>query len=110
MVSSHGDDRPSWLPGPCPAWCTRAHREDDPTEDRIHQDDGAVLPVVLGRVDPALLRYAPHAADLVVRRVRDLPPGSPTWVVITESEAVERTLVLTEESADRLRGALPRDA
>lgn len=78
-------------------------------EDRFHQDDGTALPVVLGRLDPARLRYVPHAADLVVRRVRDLPAGAPTWVVIAESEAARRALVLTHESAGRLGSVLPRD-
>ncbi|GAB2460184.1 hypothetical protein GCM10027062_44760 [Nocardioides hungaricus] len=113
MVDDHGQDEPaqsggaSWLPAPCPAWCTRTHGEDDHPEDRVHQGDGTVLPVVFGRIDPWRLRYVPDAGDLVVRLVRDLPASSPTWVVLADSERGERALVLTRESAGLLRAALP---
>jgi hypothetical protein len=29
-------DRPFWLPGPCPAWCTAKHDDGDDPDDRLH--------------------------------------------------------------------------
>lgn len=110
MGSRHGQHdparAPSWLTAPCPPWCTRSHHEQDHPEDRRHQDDGTVVPVVLGRVEPGRLGYLAQAGEVVVQRVRELPPGAPTWWVIAESERARAPLVLSEESAARLRSAL----
>lgn len=110
MGSRHGhqrrSDAPSWLTSPCPPWCTRAHHEDDHPEDRRHQDDGVVVPALLGRVEPRQLAYVAHAGELVVQRVRDLPASAPTWLIITESESAGGALVLSRESVGRLRAAL----
>jgi hypothetical protein len=102
--------RPSWLPGPCPTWCTRRHREQDRPEDRLHQDDGVVLAAVVGRLDETTLRPVPHPAELVVRLVREAAEQAPTWVVVAETEEAGLTLLLTRDSAVALRAALPAAA
>ena len=99
--------RPSWLTSPCPSWCTRPHREHDHPEDRRHQADGVVIPAVLGRVDPGGLSLGAQPGEIVVQRVRDLPASAPTWWVVAESELARTPLVLSHESAARLRSALP---
>lgn len=103
------EEAAGWPPSRCPSWCTRTHREHDHPEDRVHQDDGVVVPVVLGRLDPARLRYVADPAELVVRRVREPPEGATAWVVVAETERAGPSLVLSDESARRLRSALPRD-
>ena len=104
------EDAPTWLPAPCPAWCTRTHGQHDHPEDRVHRDEGVVVPAVVGRLEPVRLRYLAEPAELVVQRVRELPEAAPTWVVIAEAEGAGTTLVLSDESARRLRSALPDDA
>lgn len=65
-----------------------------------------MVPALLGRVEPRQLTYVAHAGELVVQRVRDLPASAPTWLTISESESAGAALVLSRESAARLRAAL----
>jgi hypothetical protein len=84
------------------------HREDDHPEDRIHQDDGVVIAAVIGDAHPTTLAVTGRPTELVVQRYRPIPQRSPTWLRIEEPEG-SRTplLLLTDETADRLRRALP---
>ena len=106
----HEPSQPSWLHEPCPAWCTREHREDDHPEDRVHQDDGVVIAAVLGDAHPTTLAVSGRPTELVVQRYRPIPRRTPTWLRIEEPEGGSRTpLLLTDETAVRLRRALPEE-
>jgi len=91
--------RPSWLTEPCPPWCTREHHEDDHPEDRIHQDDGVVIPVVLAEIDSATMRPTPRAVELVIRKVGPIADDRSTWISIQETEGPDNYLLLSEQSA-----------
>jgi hypothetical protein len=97
--------QPSWQTTRCPSWCTRVHHEDDHPEDRIHQDDGIVIPALLADVDPVDLRKVPRATELVVQRTQALDDPQ-VWVFIGEPESARR-LVIGAETAPRLRAGLP---
>lgn len=101
--------RPSWLLAPCPPWCTREHLEDDHPEDRTHEDDGVVITAVVGDIDPDTLRPSSRPVELVVRRFRSTSEEHPDWVAILDTEDTRTRLVLTEQSAARLRRALTRE-
>jgi hypothetical protein len=103
------EDAPTWLPAPCPSWCTGTHGRHDHPEDRLHRGEGLVVPAVVGRLETTRLRYRAEATELVVQRVRELPEDAPTWVVITESEGAGSALVLSAESARRLGSVLTGD-
>lgn len=98
--------RPSWLVGRCPPWCTRRHAEQDHPEDRLHQDDGVVVPVVVADPDPRKLRQVERASEIVLRRFREVDPTAVTWVAIREAEGVGVALTVSEESASRLGDVL----
>jgi hypothetical protein len=101
-----GRARPSWQRAPCPAWCTRVHLEDDHPEDRLHQDDGVVIPAILADVDPVDLRKVPFATELVVQRSQTMVGDLQVWVLIGEAET-SRRLTLSLETIPRLRASLP---
>lgn len=44
---------PSWLHESGPRWCVRTHAEDDHEEDRFHQSEPALVPLVASRADSA---------------------------------------------------------
>ncbi|MFT4286364.1 DUF6907 domain-containing protein [Nocardioides sp.] len=97
----HDPDSPSWLTEACPAWCAREHREADHPEDRYHQSEPAIVPVIasLAPLVPVPASFEP--ADLVVRRCRYVADAV-EWLAVETLEAAHLRLVLTLESARRL--------
>ncbi|SDC00650.1 DUF6907 domain-containing protein [Nocardioides lianchengensis] len=98
---------PSWLAEHCPPWCVREHHEGDHVEDRYHQDEPGIYPVVGGTADTVPITSSLEAVELVVRRGRHVGE-SVTWVAV---EAIDRTgprLLLTLESARHLASHLVR--
>ncbi|WP_085873720.1 MULTISPECIES: DUF6907 domain-containing protein [unclassified Nocardioides] len=90
----------------CPSWCTGEHREVVHPEDHVHRDRGAVFAAVLADVDATTLRHLPRPSEIVVQLVQG-PADADAWVVIAESEDADRAMILTRESATRLRHCLP---
>ena len=59
--------RPPWSKQPCPPWCTREHAADDHPEDRYHQSEPSILPVVAGAGDAVPVTTSLRALTLAVR-------------------------------------------
>ncbi len=97
--------RPPWPDGRCPPWCTREHAADDYPEDRYHQSEPALLPVVAGPADTVPVTASLRPLSLVVRAGRH-DDDDRTWLVVESAEAARPRIVLTVEGARSLAGAL----
>lgn len=98
---------PSWLAEHCPPWCVREHQEDDHVEDRYHQDEPGLYPVIGGRADTVPITSSLAALELVVRRGRHVGE-SVTWIAVEAVDGAGPRLLLTLESAHLLVGHLAR--
>lgn len=105
--SSEADrTRPSWQQRPCPDWCTRLHREDDHPEDRIHQDDGIVIPATIALIDPATLSRIPEQAEILVRRTQAVHHEERVWLFIGDVD-LRQGITVSSEVTPQLRDSLP---
>lgn len=96
--------RPPWPGEPCPPWCTRAHAPDDHPEDRYHQSEASLLPVVAGSGDTVPVTASLRPLTLVVRAGRY--DGGRTWLVIEATEDARPRMALTVDAARALAEAL----
>lgn len=89
---------PSWLHEPCPGWCTRVHEEDDHLEDRFHQSEPTIVPVIAA-VEPTVpVTASLETIDLVIRIGR-YDGELVEWLTIEPLDLPQPKLVLTVESA-----------
>lgn len=89
--------RPSWLTGPCPAWCTRQHAEDDHPEDRYHQSQPTLAAAIAGTGDAVPVTASLQPATLAARAGR-YADDDLTWLVVEPLEG-RPYLVITAASA-----------
>lgn len=92
---------PTWLDGPCPAWCVRVHLEDDHPEDRYHQSEPSILAGVAGAGDQVPMTASLRPLTLGVRLGRHIGDGG-VWLTIESLEAPQPRLVLTDATAQDL--------
>lgn len=97
--------RPPWLDEPCPPWCTRAHAADDHPEDRYHQSEPSIVPVVAGAADAVPVTTSLRPMTLAVRLGRYVGDDR-TWLVIEPLEDVQPRMVLAADGARALLQAL----
>lgn len=98
-------DQPSWMAEECPAWCVRAHAEDDHPDDRRHQGRGIEVPVVIAS-DPV---PSARSTPLVLVVQLDQPVGARhAWVRVEASEAAEPRLAVRASDAAELARAILR--
>lgn len=97
--------RPPWPDGRCPPWCTREHAADDHPEDRYHQSEPALIPIVAGPADTVPVTASLRPLSLVVRAGLHHDDDR-TWLVVEPAEAAQPRMVLTVEGARSLAGAL----
>jgi hypothetical protein len=88
----------------CPAWCRRRHRAEDHVEDRLHQSDPIVVPVVLG--DPRFGRDDGLRGESLVLRVVQGVDSALAWLEVVPEEGRSLQLLVTAESARRLLVAM----
>jgi len=86
---------------PCPPWCIVDHRGAHP-EDLIHQDAGILVAAV---VRPPGLARTGEPETLIIQRNRHLSEST-DWIDIQSADEGSSRLVLSYESAERLRRAL----
>ena len=89
---------------PCPAWCRRDHDDRLHPDDRHHQGEARRIGVVTGR--PALEPDDLAVPCPVVGRLLRRSDSEQTWVELVSEEGQDVRLVVTLESAARLRAAL----
>ncbi len=99
------DGRPSWLEEECPAWCTRAHHEDDHPEDRYHQDDGTIVPSIVAVLECRTMRRVAHPEELVIQRSQ-WPNDPQVWVSVTATESSTHSLTVAIDCVPLLLTAL----
>ena len=97
-MTSPDDRRASWLRELCPAWCARAHHEDDHPEDHYHQSEASFVPVIASRRTAVPVTSTFEAVDMLVRICR-YDGDVVTWLAIEPLEQRQPRLVLTVESA-----------
>jgi hypothetical protein len=97
--AERGDERVG-----CPAWCRRHHGRADHPEDRLHQSDPLLVPVVLG--DLHLSHGAGARADSLVLRLVQPVDASTAWLEAVPEEGRSAYLLVTAESARRLAEAM----
>lgn len=97
--------RPPWLAEPCPPWCTRAHAADDHPEDRYHQSEPSIVPVVAGAADAVPVTTSLRAMTLTVRLGR-YAGDERTWLLIEPLEDLRPRMVLAADDARALLQAL----
>ncbi len=88
----------------CPTWCRRAHDERLHPDDQHHQSAVRRVGVVTGR--PTLEPDDLAAPCPVVARLLRRTDSEQTWVELVSEEGQDVRLVVTLESAARLRAAL----
>jgi hypothetical protein len=108
----HDDtERPSWLLAPCPSWCAQPHTEDEAEDDRRHQSEGVVVPVVMLIQDVeevgGLQGHSKEAAEFVIVATACLDDPD-IWIYIGEAEGSRQRLRVSVESVRRLMAALQR--
>jgi len=92
---------PTWLTEACPSWCAREHEEDDHPEDRYHQSEPSIAPVIASGQVTVPVTSSLETVDLLVRIGRYV--GETTeWMAIEPLELVQPRLLLTVESARHL--------
>lgn len=96
---------PSWLHESGPRWCVRTHAEDDHEEDRFHQSEPALVPLVASRADSARYTEGFESFDITIR-VGRYAGDTATWVAVERLDLEGRRLVLTTESARALAQAV----
>lgn len=97
--------RPAWPGEPCPPWCTREHTAGDHPEDRYHQSEPSILPVVAGSGDTVPVTASLRPLTLAVRLGRHSGDDR-TWLVVEALEEPRPRIVLTADAARLLLGAL----
>lgn len=97
--------RPTWLLEACPAWCTRAHLEDDHPEDRYHESFPTSVPVVAATADTIPATASLTAMNLLVQLHRHIGELV-EWIAIEPTESRQPRLILTRESARTLALAM----
>lgn len=81
------DDGPVGMLEPCPPWCAREHRKDDPMDDRAHVSDGTESPAIERIVmahDDALI-WERRALVFQIGLHRDVG-GDRTWLYVGDGE------------------------
>lgn len=88
----------------CPAWCRTTHAAGLHPEDQHHRSDVRHVALIAGNplLEPDDLAVGCIAIARLVRRT----DAEQTWVELVSDEGDEIRLVVTLESALRLRGAL----
>lgn len=97
--------RPPWPEPTCPPWCTRTHTADDHPEDRYHQSEPSILPVVAGTGDTVPVTRSLRALTLAVR-VGRYADDDRTWLVVEALDEPQPRLVLAADAARVLLQAL----
>lgn len=95
---------PTWLTEQCPNWCVRDHREEDHPEDRFHQSEAAVVPVVAGdggARDRPIVADSLNSTELTVRIGRHIGEAF-TWLDMSPTEGRSPAMVLSRDSARSL--------
>lgn len=92
---------PPWMQGSCPSWCVRTHTDTDREEDRFHQSEPSVVPVLASRADATPASAAMESYDAIVRVVRHAGEVV-DWLAIEPLELADGRLILTAESARAL--------
>lgn len=98
--------RPAWQRSDCPAWCTREHLPADHEDDRYHQSEATIVPVVrlLSHEGSQLQREA--VADEVAVLVLQHQDDSEWWLSLSFAQQSMVYLRLSHESAERLTRSL----
>ncbi len=96
------EDRPRWLAEPCPAWCTREHRDADHPEDRYHQSEASIV-VGVQRTGPETSGRAP--LELAIWIGSDVDADA-EWLTLEALEHAVPRIRLTIETATALRDQL----
>jgi hypothetical protein len=89
---------------PCPVWCHRAHAAELHPDDQHHASAVRRAAVVAG--DPLLDVDDLAAPCSVVARLLRRTDSEQTWVEMVSEEGREVRMVVTLESAQRLRAVL----
>jgi hypothetical protein len=99
------DPQPSWQLEPCPSWCTGGHGVSDHPDDRVHRSGFPAVDVVMRqqRLEGDRLERDVTGQELEVALSRATGSGE-SWVYI--GIGPERSLEITQESAERLLEAL----
>jgi hypothetical protein len=88
----------------CPAWCRRDHDARLHPDDQHHQGEARRIGVITGR--PALEPDHLAVPCPVVGRLLRRTDSEQTWVELVSEEGHDVRLVVTLESAARLRAVL----
>lgn len=99
--------RPTWQHSDCPAWCTREHTEIDHEDDRDHQSDATIVPVVrlLKQFEGSQLQRE-AVADEVAMVVFQHQADDEWWLSLGLAQQDVLSLHLSQESAGRLARSL----
>jgi hypothetical protein len=100
-MRDHDDSEPA--PG-CPTWCRAVHHDRLHPDDQHHQSAVRRVGVVTGRptLEPDDLAVPSAVLARLVRRTDSVQ----TWVELISDEGRDVRLVVTLESAERLRAVL----
>lgn len=102
-MSEDGCDpaRPVWLDEACPTWCTRDHREGDHPEDRYHQSEPSMVPLIASAGTTIDVVESLEAIDMLVLlgcHVGD----TCVWLAVEPADRPAPRIVMTAESARSL--------
>ena len=100
-MRDHEDAEPST---PCPTWCRRPHTAEPHPDDRHHA--GAVRRAAVVAGQPLLEADDLASPCSVVARLLRRADSDQTWVEMVSEEGREVRMVVTLESARRLRTVL----
>lgn len=100
-------ERPAWQHSDCPNWCRREHVETDHEDDRDHQSEATIVPVVrlLKQFEGSQLQRE-AVADEVAVLVLQHQDDSEWWLSLSFAQQGTVHLRLSHESAERLARSL----
>jgi hypothetical protein len=103
-AAEDGAGRPYWLTGPCPPWCTIAHRAADHPEDRYHDSERRRVVLSTEAVEPVLVNgeriNTDEASELVAELTQSYREAEPRLLLLhNDTNEVYMTLGEAEEMA-----------
>lgn len=100
-------ERPIWQHSACPSWCAREHEETDHEDDRYHQSEVTIEPVVrlLKQFEGSQLQRE-AVADEVAVLVFQHQDDTEWWLSLSFAQHSTVHLRLSHESAERLARSL----
>lgn len=99
------ENRPFWLIGPCPSWCSYDHHRGDPEDERVHRLDLGTIHMSLLDSWGAVMEPQPLHVTLA-QGYREIAPFVELYAPFTRDAVLKLTLGEASDLASQIHAAL----